>query len=61
MSEQNKVLRKVDAPFYNYWQAIVLSFFSSRLYVDVGKRWKGLGFRYLLLIVFCFLFHLHCG
>ncbi|WED44516.1 DUF1189 family protein [Legionella cardiaca] len=53
MTEQ-KTLRKIDAPFYNYWQALLLSFFSSRLYVDVGKRWKGLGILYLLLVIFLF-------
>lgn len=54
MAERKKALRKIDAPFYNYFQAIVLSFFSSHLYVDVGKRWKGLGVLYLLLVMFIF-------
>lgn len=52
MKKQKKALREIDAPIYNYWQALVLSFFSSRLYVDVGKRWKGFGIRYLLLLIF---------
>lgn len=51
MAEQKKVLRAIDAPFYNYWQAIFLSFFSKRFYVDVGKRWKGFGFAYLALLL----------
>ncbi|CEK10471.1 DUF1189 family protein [Legionella hackeliae] len=54
MTEGKKVLRKIDTPFYNYFQAIVLSFFSRRLYVDVGKRWKGFGLFYLLLVMFIF-------
>lgn len=54
MTKEKKVLRKIDAPFYNYLQALVLSFFSSRLYVDVGKRWKGFGILYLLLVIFLF-------
>ncbi|KTD16997.1 DUF1189 family protein [Legionella jordanis] len=54
MTKEKVALRKVDAPFYNYFQALILSFFSSRLYVDVGKRWKGLGILYLLLVVFLF-------
>lgn len=54
MAEQKKSLRKIDAPFYGYWQALVLSFFSRRLYVDVGKRWSGLGIIYLLLAIFIF-------
>ncbi|HHF7350010.1 TPA: DUF1189 family protein [Legionella feeleii] len=52
MTEQKKTLREIDTPFYNYWQALYLSFFSSRLYVDVGKRWKGFGLLYLLLLMF---------
>jgi hypothetical protein len=54
MTEKNKTLRKVDAPFYNYLQALVLSFFSPRLYVDVGKRWRGFGILYLLLVTTLF-------
>ncbi|WP_367605908.1 DUF1189 family protein [Legionella sp. W05-934-2] len=40
---------------YNYWQALVLSFFSDLLYWDVYKRWRGIGLLYLLLMtwVFC--------
>lgn len=52
MTKNNKALRDVDAPFYRYWQALYLSFFSRRLYVDVGKRWKGYGMLYLLLLMF---------
>lgn len=52
MAKHNKALRDVDAPFYSYWQALYLSFFSRRLYVDVGKRWKGYGILYLLLLMF---------
>lgn len=48
---KNNSLREVDAPFYNYWQALYHSFFSSRLYVDVAKRWKGLGILYFLLLM----------
>ncbi|KTD19302.1 Protein of uncharacterised function (DUF1189) [Legionella lansingensis] len=50
MTKQEKALRKVDVPLYNYLQALVLSFFSNRLYVDVGKRWKGFGILYLLFV-----------
>lgn len=49
---KEKALRSVDAPLYNYWQALYLSFFSSHLYVDVGKRWRGMGILYLLLLMF---------
>ena len=44
-------LREVDAPFYRYWQALYYSFYNGRLYIDVGKRWKGLGITYLLLLM----------
>lgn len=42
-------LRPVDAPLYRYWEALYKSFYSSRLYVDVAKRWRGFGILYLLL------------
>ena len=51
MSKKNKNLRLVDAPLYNYWQAIYLSFFSPQLYIDVVKRWRGFNFLYLLFVI----------
>jgi hypothetical protein len=48
--EQSTELRPIDAPHYRYWQALYLSFFSGALYVDVGKRWKGLSMGYFLLL-----------
>jgi len=36
---------------FNYLDALWQSFFSPSLYVDVAKRWGGVGFLYLLLIV----------
>lgn len=44
-------LTSVDAPIYNYWSALWKSFYSRRLYVDVGKRWSGFGILYLLLVI----------
>lgn len=44
-------LKPIDAPVYGYWSALYRSFYSRRLYVDVGKRWKGLGIVYLLLVI----------
>jgi hypothetical protein len=44
-------LKPIDAPAYSYWQALYMSFYSRFLYVDVGKRWKGIGLVYLLLVV----------
>src|SRR5688572_7259364 len=36
---------------YSIFQAIFLSFFSSSLYRDVARRWRGIGFGYLLLVL----------
>ena len=44
-------LKLIDAPVYHYWEALYMSFYSRRLYVDVGKRWSGLGLIYLLLAI----------
>lgn len=51
MGNDNKALKPVDTALYGYWSAVFLSFFSRRLYVDVGRRWSGLGFIYLLLVI----------
>jgi len=48
-SKQN--LRVESQRIYSYWHTLFLSFFSSRLYWDVYKRWRGLGILYLLLMV----------
>lgn len=48
--EKNKLVL-IDAPLYGYWSALWRSFYSRRLYVDVGKRWKGTGLLYLLFII----------
>lgn len=36
---------------YNALQALYLSFYSAPLYQDVGRRWQGTGFLYLLLLL----------
>ena len=51
MIKAKKALKPIDSRSYTYWQALYLSFYSRPLYVDVGKRWKGLGILYLLLLV----------
>src|SRR5476651_2545843 len=48
--EKNK-LKLIDAPVYGYWKALYMSFYSRRLYVDIGKRWHGFGLVYLLLAI----------
>ncbi len=41
----------IDGRIYKYRQAWFLAFFSSRLYVDVAKNWKGYGLTYFLLVI----------
>lgn len=36
---------------FNTFAALVLSFFSADLYRDVGRRWRGIGFWYLVLLI----------
>lgn len=52
--EKSKQLKPIDTPVYRYWSALYMSFYSRRLYVDVGKRWRGLGILYLLLVIALF-------
>lgn len=51
MQRTDKALVDIDTPAYGYFQALYLSFYSRRLYVDVGKRWKGFGILYTLLLL----------
>lgn len=57
MRQSKKALRKIETinqvepPHYKYWQAFYMSFYSSRLYVDVAKRWQGYGILYFLFLV----------
>ncbi|MCX7115516.1 MAG: DUF1189 family protein [Gammaproteobacteria bacterium] len=44
----------LDKPLYHYWQALYMSFYSKELYIDVIRRWHGLGWLYLLLVVALF-------
>ncbi|WP_131781457.1 DUF1189 family protein [Legionella gresilensis] len=50
MTDAQTPLRDIDKPHYDYFQALYLSFFSNRLYIDVGRRWKGFAIIYLLLL-----------
>lgn len=36
---------------YNYFHAVVLSFFSKSFYQDVGRQWRGTGLLYLLVLL----------
>lgn len=36
---------------YNVFHAFIMSFFSPGFYRDVGQKWKGIGFLYLLLLM----------
>lgn len=37
-------------PLYTIWQALYMSLYSKALYLDIGRGWRGAGFRYLLLL-----------
>lgn len=50
-SSESTALKDIDKPHYNYLQAFYMSFYSSRLYVDVGKRWRKFGLLYLLMVI----------
>ncbi len=49
---KNKKIQLLNRPLFSYWQAFYLSFYSTRLYVDVYKRWRGFGILYILLAIF---------
>ncbi len=46
-----KTPRRINSPIYRYAEALYMAFYSRRLYVDVAKRWTGLGLVYLLLLI----------
>ena len=51
MRKKQQMPRQIDGPVFGYWQALYMAFYSSRLYVDVAKRWRGFCFVYLLILV----------
>lgn len=51
MKKNKTNLNAIDSRIYKYWQALYLAFYSSRLYIDVGKRWRGFGLTYFLLVI----------
>ncbi len=48
---KSQALADINQPIYGVWQALYMSFYSRRLYVDVLKRWTGPGWTYLLLML----------
>lgn len=54
MKKNKQQLKPIDQRLYGYLHALPLSFYSSRLYIDVIKRWRGLGIGYLLFIIAIF-------
>lgn len=50
-NQGNPLILQDNQPRYGYFEALYRSFYSSSLYIDVAKRWKGFGFLYLLLVV----------
>ena len=51
MSETKSNLRPLDSPLFGYFKAMYMSFYSQRLYRDIGNRWRGCGITYLLLLI----------
>ncbi|MDP3267565.1 MAG: DUF1189 family protein [Legionella sp.] len=51
MAKVKNKLKPIDAPVYRYWEALYMAFYSRNLFIDVGKRWKGFGLLYLLLLI----------
>lgn len=63
MSKVKNQLKPIDTPVYGYLSALYRSFYSSRLYVDVGKHWTGFGLIYLFLVIglLCIPFSIYVG
>jgi hypothetical protein len=40
-----------DSPQYSYLEALVKSFYSAQLYIDVARRWRGFSSGYFLLLM----------
>ena len=51
MKNNKTNLNAMDRRVFKYWEALYLAFYSSRLYVDVGKRWRGFGLAYFFLVI----------
>lgn len=51
MRKKQQMPRLIDAPIYGYMQALYMAFYSRRLYVDVAKRWTGVGLIYCLILI----------
>lgn len=41
----------VNVPKYKLWHALYKSFYSSLLYIDIAKRWRGFGVYYLIILI----------
>lgn len=44
-------LSSIDKPIFRYRNAWYMAFYSRRFYVDVCKRWRGLGVGYFLVLM----------
>lgn len=51
MKNNKTNLNPIDHRVFKYWEALYMAFYSSRLYVDVGKRWRGFGLLYFFLVI----------
>lgn len=54
MDSKSTALVLEGQPHFGYFQALYRSFYSSKLYLDVAKRWRGFGIIYLLLVIALF-------
>lgn len=43
--------RPLHTRLYRYWQALYLAFYAPTLYIDVARHWRGVGLRYLFLLI----------
>jgi hypothetical protein len=50
-ADKKTSFKKRKTAHYGYLKAIVLSFFSGRLYIDVIRRWRGTGLLYLFVML----------
>lgn len=49
--KQKNSLGTMELRIYKYWQALFMSLYSGKLYIDVAKRWRGIGLMYCLTLL----------
>ena len=51
MKKNKQRLRTNHSRRYSAWQALYKALYSQSLYIDVAQRWRGIGLRYLFLVM----------